>query len=130
MAMKFHPDKNPDAGDKFKEISVAYEVLSDPEKKETYDRYGEEGLRDGPGGMGAEDLFSHIFGGGFPFGRGGHGHHHHGGRGGGKRKGRDTAMGFPVSLEDLYKGKQTKLPIKKTVLCNSCNGKGTNKPNA
>jgi len=94
MAMKFHPDKNPDAGDKFKEISVAYEVLSDPEKKEIYDKHGEEGLREGMGGMDADDLFSSFFGGGFPFGRGGHGHSH--GRGG-KRKGRDAAYAFPVT---------------------------------
>jgi len=127
MAMKFHPDKNPDAGDKFKEISVAYEVLSDPEKKEIYDKHGEEGLREGMGGMDADDLFSSFFGGGFPFGRGGHGHSH--GRGG-KRKGRDAAYAFPVTLEDLYKGKQAKFNHKKTVICSTCQGKGTNKPNA
>ena len=43
MAKEFHPDKNPDAGDKFKEISFAYEVLSNPEKREVYDRYGMQG---------------------------------------------------------------------------------------
>jgi len=133
MAMKFHPDKNPDAGDKFKEISMAYEVLSDSEKRQTYDKYGEEGLKEG-GGMDADDLFSSFFG-GFPFGggRGGHGHGHghgHGGRSSGRRKGRDMAFAFPVSLEDLYNGKQGKFPIKKTVLCSGCEGKGTNKPSA
>jgi len=127
MAMKFHPDKNPDAGDKFKEISFAYEVLNDAEKREVYDKYGEEGLRDGGGmgGMDQDDLFSHIFGmGGFPFGGRG------GGRGpqrGGKRKGKDKAFGYPVTLEDLYKGKQSKFPHTRMVLCGGCSGKGTNK---
>eukprot|EP01117_Protostelium_nocturnum_P003652 TRINITY_DN14937_c0_g1_i1.p1 TRINITY_DN14937_c0_g1~~TRINITY_DN14937_c0_g1_i1.p1 ORF type:complete len:448 (-),score=187.55 TRINITY_DN14937_c0_g1_i1:64-1407(-) len=132
MAMKYHPDKNPDAGDKFKEISFAYEVLSDPEKREIYDKYGEEGLREGGGGgMDADDIFSHIFGmggmGGFPFGgRGGPG----GPRGPQKRKGKDKGFGYPVSLEDLYKGKQAKFNHTKMVLCTDCNGKGANKPGA
>lgn len=73
----------------FKEISFAYEVLTNPEKKELYDRYGEQGLREGGGGgAGMDDIFSHIFGGGlFGFmggqGRGG------GGRNGGRRRGED-----------------------------------------
>uniref|UniRef100_A0A4W2D3N8 J domain-containing protein n=1 Tax=Bos indicus x Bos taurus TaxID=30522 RepID=A0A4W2D3N8_BOBOX len=65
LAKEYHPDKNPNAGDKFKEISFAYEVLSNPEKRELYDRYGEQGLREGSGGGGGmDDIFSHIFGGG------------------------------------------------------------------
>ncbi|KAK2530261.1 hypothetical protein Q9966_000644 [Columba livia] len=65
LAKEYHPDKNPNAGDKFKEISFAYEVLSNPEKRELYDRYGEQGLREGSGGSsGMDDIFSHIFGGG------------------------------------------------------------------
>ena len=65
LAKEYHPDKNPNAGDKFKEISFAYEVLSNPEKCELYDRYGEQGLREGSGGGGGmDDIFSHIFGGG------------------------------------------------------------------
>jgi len=127
MAMKFHPDKNPDAGDKFKEISFAYEILNDAEKREIYDKYGEEGLREGGGGMDHDDIFSHIFGmGGFPFGRGGPRGGPSGGRGG-KKKGKDKAFGYPVTLEDLYKGKQTKLPHNRMVLCSGCSGKGTNK---
>ncbi|TRY58638.1 hypothetical protein DNTS_024783 [Danionella cerebrum] len=65
LAKEYHPDKNPNAGDKFKEISFAYEVLTNPEKKDLYDRYGEQGLREGGGGGGGmDDIFSHIFGGG------------------------------------------------------------------
>ncbi|KAI9303045.1 hypothetical protein BJ944DRAFT_184018 [Cunninghamella echinulata] len=122
LALKYHPDKNPDAGDKFKEISHAYEILSDSEKRQMYDQYGEEGLngQGGMGGMDAEDLFSHLFGGGL-FGGGG------GGRSRGPqgpRRGKDMVHHLKVSLEDLYKGKTTKLALQKHVLCGKCNGKG------
>ena len=45
LALKYHPDKNPDAGEKFKEISMAYEILSDPEKRKLYDTHGEQGIK-------------------------------------------------------------------------------------
>ncbi|ONH65030.1 Mitochondrial protein import protein MAS5 [Cyberlindnera fabianii] len=73
-ALKYHPDKNPseEAAEKFKEITAAYEILSDSQKREVYDQYGIEGLQGGgPGGMGgmnADDLFSQFFGGGGMFG--------------------------------------------------------------
>ncbi|KAJ3414189.1 pheromone processing endoprotease [Chytridiales sp. JEL 0842] len=121
LALKYHPDKNPDAGDKFKEISHAYEVLSDSNKRELYDRYGEEGLSDGPGGpgMSPHDLFSQLFGGGDFFGGGG-------GRGGrsGPKRGKDMAHALKVSLEDLYKGKTSKLALQKQVVCGGCEGRG------
>jgi len=75
LSMKYHPDKNPDpeAGKKFSEIAEAYEALSDPEKRKTYDRYGEEGLKQAaqqPDHMDPFDIFSAFgFGGGRPRGR-------------------------------------------------------------
>jgi len=121
MAIKYHPDKNPNAEDKFKEISVAYEILNDPEKRSLYDKYGEEGLKEG-GGFDGEDLFSFF---GFPFGaRGGRG----GPRAAQKRKGQDAVMAYPVTLEELFNGKQTKFKLNKTVLCSECEGKGSKNP--
>jgi len=120
MAMKYHPDKNPNAGDKFKEISHAYEVLSDSEKRAVYDKYGEDGLKQGmgEGGMDADDIFS-FFGmrGGFPRERRG------------PRRGKDEVMAFPVTLDDLYNGKKHTVKLNKTVVCATCKGKGSSKPN-
>lgn len=131
LARQFHPDKaGPEFEEKFKEISVAYEVLSDPEKRELYDRYGEKGLTEGGFGGGMEDILSHIFGhggghGGFFGGMGGFGPF---GMGGGsrrqKRKGEDTVHPLRVTLEDLYNGKLAKLKLKKKVICVTCKGSG------
>lgn len=120
LAKEYHPDKNPNAGDKFKEISFAYEVLSNPEKRELYDRYGEQGLREGSGGGGGmDDIFSHIFGGGL-FGFMGNQSRSRNGR----RRGEDMMHPLKVSLEDLYNGKTTKLQLSKNVLCSACSGQG------
>ncbi|KAJ8981222.1 hypothetical protein NQ317_004164 [Molorchus minor] len=65
LAKEFHPDKNPEAGDKFKEISYAYEILSDAKKRATYDKVGLKGLQEGgQEGFGGDDLLSHLFGSG------------------------------------------------------------------
>lgn len=113
LALKHHPDKGGDV-EKFKEISYAAEVLSDPEKKQIYDKYGKEGLEEGGGGGGgsAEDMFSQFFGGG--------------GRRGpkGPQKGEDITHTLKVSLEDLYNGKTVKLAINRDKMCSDCNGKG------
>ncbi|KAG0378243.1 hypothetical protein BGX24_004427 [Mortierella sp. AD032] len=128
LAMQYHPDKNPDAGDKFKEISHAYETLSDPESREMYDRYGEDGPSGGGGfgfggGMSQEEMFAQMFGGGFGFGGEGH---HHGAPGGRSRtqRGEDISHNLNVTLEDLYNGKTTKLSLEKNVVCGLCTGKG------
>jgi len=67
QALKYHPDKNPEAGDKFKEISQAYEVLSDAQKREIYDEFGEQGIKEQGGGRGGGgftspmDMFNMFF---------------------------------------------------------------------
>eukprot|EP00741_Cyanophora_paradoxa_P021621 tig00000241_g20870.t1 len=126
LAVKLHPDKNPnnpEAEAKFKEISAAYEVLSDAEKRKIYDMYGEEGLEGGGATHNPFDIFESFFGGGGGgfFGGGGRG------RGGprGPRKGEDVVHPLAVNLEDLYKGKTTKLALNKHVICTTCEGKGS-----
>ncbi|KAF9575600.1 Type I HSP40 co-chaperone [Mortierella alpina] len=123
LALKYHPDKTGGAtSEKFQEISHAYDILSDAQKRQVYDQYGEAGLSGeggaggGMGGLSPEDLFSHFFGGGGGGGRGG--------RPSGPRRGKDVAHGLKVSLEDLYKGKTTKLALQKNVICEKCEGKG------
>lgn len=134
LALKYHPDRNPgkeeEASAKFKDVSRAFEVLSDPQTRQRYDQFGEEGLEGGGmggmGGMDPQDLFSQLFGGGGGGFFGGGGRQ----RPQGPRKGKDLVHRIKVSLEDLYKGKTTKLALQKHVLCGKCNGKGGNKEGA
>lgn len=117
LALKFHPDKNPDDPEKFKNISAAFEVLSDEKKRGIYDKYGEEGLKEGGGGEGHNpfDIFDMFFGGG---GRG------RGRQPGEKMRGRDTVHQMKVSLDDLYNGTTRQLAVQKNVICETCNGIG------
>uniref|UniRef100_M4DCN7 YTH domain-containing family protein n=1 Tax=Brassica campestris TaxID=3711 RepID=M4DCN7_BRACM len=105
----------------FKELAQAYEVLSEAEKREIYDLYGEDALKEGMGGGGGGhdpfDIFSSFFGGGggHPFG---------GGRSRGKRqrRGEDVVHPLKVSLEDLYLETTKKLSLSRKALCLKCNG--------
>lgn len=123
LAVKYHPDKNPDnpeAEKKFKDISHAYEILSDPHKREIYDKYGEEGLQQGGGpSMGAESIFEAFF----PGFRGGGGGNRH-------RTGEDIMFRLAVDLKHLYNGTIKKLKVSRTVLCTSCEGSGSLRPGA
>jgi len=118
-ALRLHPDKGGDP-EMFKEVTNAYQVLSDPQKRSIYDTRGEAGLSEsgGMGGMDPQDLFSQLFGGGGGFfGGGGRGE-----RGG--RKSKDLVHRIHVTLEDLYKGKTTKLALTRNVICPKCDGRG------
>ena len=138
LAMKYHPDKNPgdkEAEDKFKEINEAYAVLSDPEQKSKYDRYGHAGVDpnafqgfEGFGGF--EDIFN-MFGG--AFGGGGFGGGGFGGFGGfggqqrsrsAARKGSDIQKQMTISFEDAAFGATKKIKLTKYVKCKTCGGTG------
>jgi DnaJ-class molecular chaperone len=123
LALKWHPDKNPnnqeDAKEMFEKISNAYQVLMDKEKREIYDKYGEEGLKESERGSGftsPEDIFSNFFPGGFnPMG----GHQQMR-----KKKGKRIVHEVDISLKDLYFGKTKIYNIKINKLCLGCKGKG------
>jgi DnaJ family protein A protein 2 len=122
-ALRLHPDKGGDP-ELFKEVTHAYEVLSDPSKRDLYDARGEAGLSDQGmgGGMDPQDLFSQLFGGGGGFGGGGF--FGGGGRSQGPRRTKDLVHRVHVTLEDLYKGKTTKLALTRNIICSKCKGKG------
>jgi molecular chaperone DnaJ len=131
MAMKYHPDRNPDdktSEEKFKEAKEAYEALSDPQKKVAYDQYGHAGIdpsMGGFGGAGAQgfggfaDAFGDIFG--DIFGAGGA----RGGRGGPQVfKGGDLRYSMEISLEEAAKGHETQIRIPGWTSCDLCTGTG------
>src|SRR5690349_6153537 len=123
LARELHPDVNahdPEAEEKFKEAAEAYEVLSDPERRGTYDAYGHEGLRSGGFDPRAqsfgsfEDLFSSIFGGaGFGFGGGG-----------GPAPGGDVLVEVEVALADVVAGAPREVSYQAVVVCEHCRGNG------
>lgn len=136
LAIKYHPDKNPNdkaAEDKFKEAAEAYEVLSNPEKKQRYDHYGHAGVGGAAGGgygggsMNMEDIFSQfgdIFGGGgSPF------ESFFGGQQqsrGGRRvaKGSNLRIKVKLTLEEIANGTEKKIKVNKQIVCKTCDGSG------
>ncbi len=141
MAMKHHPDKNPDdpgAEDRFKEIGEAYEVLSDDQKRAAYDRYGHAAFSQGTGpsaggaggfggGVDPFDIFREVFGGGG--GGGGGFSDFFGGGGGGRRRdgrqrGSDLRYDLPIDLEEAATGIEKELRIERLVSCDSCKATG------
>ena len=135
LALKYHPDRNPDdkdAEEKFKEAAEAYEVLSNKDKRAKYDQFGHAGV-DGQGfggggaGMNMDDIFSmfgDIFGG---FGGGGFSGGFGGQRSrGGRRvnKGSSLRIKVKLSLEDIEKGVEKKIKVNKYISCKDCSGTG------
>ena len=129
LARELHPDVNahdPEAEAKFKEAAEAYEVLSDAEKRRTYDAYGHDGLRSGGysphfeefGSIG--DLFSAFFGAGGFDAAFGHGRQARGGA----MQGGDVAVAAAIELADAAHGKRVEVSYDATVLCETCRGNG------
>src|SRR2546422_5532207 len=130
LALQYHPDRNksPEAEEKFKELSEAYAVLSDDEKRKQYDAYGREGVyqRYGPEdifrganfadvfrdlgfGFGFDDVFSQFFG---------------GGRGAAQRKGGDLTYHLELGLEDVLQDVTKEIEVPRTEICGTCGGSG------
>ncbi len=137
LAVKYHPDKNPDdpqATDKFKEVSEAYEVLSDKQKRQIYDNYGKEGLSGamggGAGGFSSMDEALRTFMGAFDGGGGGGDSifdHIFGGSNGGRssaRQGASKKLNIELSFEEAMNGVEKEAVLSKQIDCNSCHGSG------
>ena len=140
LAMKYHPDKfsnasekeKKEAEEKFKEVNEAYQVLSDPDKRAKYDRFGHAAFENGGAGAGgfggfsggfegfgnAEDIFSSFFGGGGGFGGFG------GGRQRGPEPGADLRVDVTLTLEEVAKGVEKEINYRRQAKCKTCNGTG------
>lgn len=138
LAMKYHPDRNPgnhEAEEMFKECAEAYEILSDPNKRQRYDQFGHQGVSGGPGGFSGftdmNDIFSHF---GDIFGGGGGGsifdEFFGGGRGQGRRRqgsgvrGNDLKINLKLTLEEIADGVEKTIKVKKFKTCDTCRGSG------
>lgn len=137
LAIQYHPDKNPDnpeAEEKFKEAAEAYEVLSNPEKRQRYDQFGHQGLGGnggfGGGGMNMDDIFSQF---GDIFGGGGFESFFGGGRGGRRtKKGTNLRVKLKLNLREIANGVEKKIKVKRQVIaegvtfktCSTCQGSG------
>ena len=140
LALQYHPDRNPgdaEAEAKFKEAAEAYEVLSTPEKRQRYDRFGHAGVRNGGGpggGQGFHDIsdifsaFGDIFGtaggGGTIFDEVFGGRARGGRRPGRGRPGSDLRITLPLTLEEIAEGVEKKIKVRKYVSCEACNATG------
>ena len=126
LAMKLHPDRNPGdkaAEAKFKELSEAYEILKDDQKRAAYDRFGHAAFENGSGGAGGgfgfanaggfADIFDEMFG-DFVGGRGGQG----------QGRGSDLRYNLEITLEEAFKGKQTSVRVPTLTACEICHGSG------
>ncbi|HYD89600.1 MAG TPA: molecular chaperone DnaJ [Vitreimonas sp.] len=133
LAMKLHPDQNPGckvSEEKFKEIGEAYSVLSDPQKRAAYDRYGKAGVGGGAGGgpgfgpgsagyADFSDLFNEIFGGGFE-------DMFAGGRARtGPQRGADLRYDVEITLEQAFKGSEREIVVPRAQVCEPCSGSGS-----
>lgn len=129
LAMKFHPDRNPNdekAAENFRDVTEAYEILSDDDKRVRYDQYGHAGVDGQMGGFGAGgfqdshafrdfgDLFGNVFGDAFSFGGGGQQ----------SNQGADLRYNLTISLEEADAGKEVELEIPKHEPCDTCSGSG------
>jgi molecular chaperone DnaJ len=133
MAVRYHPDKNQGdrvAEEKFKEVSEAYDILKDDQKRAAYDRYGSEQFQGGGGGTGGFDftsgfssfseIFEEMFDGGFGQGqRGGHGGKHQ------AQSGSDIRYDISITLEEAYKGVKSNIRFATLVMCRACEGTGS-----
>lgn len=136
LAMKFHPDRNPDneeAEHKFKEAKEAYEILNDDQKRAAYDRFGHAGVDPSAGGFGGggggagasnfSDIFGDVFGDIFGGGGAGGG----GGRQGGANRGSDLRYSLEVTLEQAVSGHATEIKVPTLSECKTCDGSGAKK---
>lgn len=129
VAIKYHPDKNPDdpsAEDKFKEAAEAYEVLGDENKRARYDQFGHAGVGGASGGGGGgfhnmEDIFSRF---GDVFGGSGFESFFGGGGGGGRRQGSHVRITLKLTLEEIATGVNKQLKVNRYHTCHHCNGNG------
>jgi len=133
-ALKWHPDRNPDnkleAEEEFRQATEAYSVLSDPQKRSLYDRYGHAGVQQATGGFGGfdasifedfHDIFGDLFGMGDIFGGGGRRQGTRGRRG---QRGADLRYDLSLSFEEAATGVKTKIKVFRHENCSACNGTG------